>query len=68
MAVIECPFCNELLKIEPPDRFHISVSAKPIPKTFLGDIIQKQVICRNEECKRKVTVYWIAPIEYFTRM
>ena len=68
MAVIECPFCNELLEIEPPDRFHISLSTKPIPKTFLGDIIQKQERCRNENCKKTFTVYWIAPIEYFTRM
>jgi hypothetical protein len=68
MTIIECPFCGEFLEVEPPDRFHITLSTKPIPKTFLSDAIQRKVSCKNEECKKTVTVYWIAPIEYVTRL
>ena len=68
MAVIECPFCDEILEVEPPDRFHITLSNKPIPKTFLADTIQKKVRCTNEHCKKTITVYWIAPMEYLTRI
>ena len=68
MAIIECPFCDEILEVEPPDGFHITLSTKPIPKSFHGDIIQKEVRCKNQDCKKTVTVYWIAPIEYLTRM
>ena len=67
MAIIECPFCNEILEVEPPDRYHISLSAKPLPKSFRGDIIRKELKCQNQDCKKAVTVYWIAPIEYLTR-
>ena len=65
MAIIECPFCDEILEVEPPDRFHITLSTKPIPRTFLGDVIQQKVECRNKNCRKTITVYWIAPIECF---
>ena len=68
MTIIECPFCDEILEVEAPDKSHISVSVKPIPKNFHGDIIRKEVRCTNEDCKKTVTVYWIAPIEFFSRM
>jgi len=68
VAIIECPFCEEILEVEPPDKFHITLSAKPMPKSFHGKIIRKKVNCTNEKCKKAVTVYCIAPIEYFTRM
>ncbi len=66
MTIIECPFCDEILEVEAPDRFHITLSTKPLPKSFQGDIVQKQVTCKNENCKKTVILYWIAPIEYFT--
>ncbi|MGD0451166.1 MAG: hypothetical protein ABSA79_08965 [Candidatus Bathyarchaeia archaeon] len=69
MAVLECPSCNEILEIEPPDRRHSTlISAKPIPKNFHGKIIQKKVRCKNQDCKKTITVYWYAPLEYFCRM
>jgi len=68
MAIIECPFCDEILEVEPPDRFHITLSARPMSKNFHGDIIQKKVRCTNEDCKKIVTLYWIAPIEHFATM
>ncbi len=68
MTIIECPFCDEIIEVEPPDRFHISLSAKPIPKTFHGDIIQMEVRCNNQVCKKTVMLYWIAPTEYITRI
>jgi len=69
MAVLECPSCNEILEVEPPDRIHSAFSsAKPMPKSFHGKIIQKRVRCKNKDCKKTVTIYWYAPITYFCRV
>ena len=69
MAVLECPSCNEILEIEPPDRLHSALlSTKPIPKGLHRKIIQKKVRCKNQDCKRIITVYWYASLEYFCRM
>jgi hypothetical protein len=69
MAVLECPSCNEILEADPPDKLHSAFSsAKPIPSSFHGKIISKKVRCQNHACKKTVTVYWYAPLEYFNRM
>jgi hypothetical protein len=69
MAVLECPSCNEILEVEPPDRLHSAFSsAKPIQKMFHGKIIQKKVRCKNQGCKKTVTVYWYAPLECLNRI
>ena len=35
MAIVECPFCFEILEVEPPDRLHSAFSfVKPIPKSY----------------------------------
>jgi len=67
MAVLECPFCYEPIEVEPPDRFHTAFSsAKPIRNSFHGDVVKMKVKC--QECKKAVTVFWYAPLEYFTRI
>jgi hypothetical protein len=69
MAVLECPFCYEPIEVEPPDRFHTAFSsAKPIRNSFHGDVVKKKVKCQNQECKKTVTVFWYAPLEYFNRI
>jgi len=66
MPIIECPSCNEILEIEPPDRLHSAlISAKPIPKSFHRKIIQERVRCKNQDCRKTIIVYWYAPLEYF---
>jgi hypothetical protein len=68
VAVLECPFCNEIIEVEPPDRFHSAFSsAKPIQNIFHGKIIQQKVRCKNQDCKKAVPVYWYAPMDYFNR-
>jgi len=67
MAVLECPFCYEPIEVEPPDRFHTAFSsAKPIRNSFHGNVVKMKVKC--QECKKAVTVFWYAPLEYFTRI
>ena len=69
MAVVECPYCYKPLKIEPPDKIHSAFSSdKPIRNSFHGDIVKTKVKCKNPECGKTVTVFWYAPLEYFTRI
>jgi hypothetical protein len=69
MPVLECPFCSKPFEIEPPDRIHSAFSsAKPIRNSFHGDVMKLKVKCKNPECKKIVTVYWYAPLEYFNRV
>jgi hypothetical protein len=67
MAVLECPSCYEILEVEPPDRLHSALSSAK-PKNCHGKIIQKRVRCKNKDCKKIVTIYWYAPLEYFRRI
>jgi hypothetical protein len=69
MAVLECPFCNEILEIKPPDKLHTAFSVvKPIPHSYHGDILKKKQKCQNQNCKKSITVSWYAPLEYFNRL
>ena len=69
MAVLECPFCYEPIEVEPPDRFHTAFSSeKPIRNSFHGDVVKRNVKCQNQKCKKTVTVFWYAPLEYFNRI
>jgi hypothetical protein len=69
MAVLECPFCYEILEVEPPDKLHTAFSsAKPIPKSYHADVIKKNHKCQNPNCQKLITVLWYAPLEYFNRM
>jgi hypothetical protein len=64
MAVLECPSCNEILEVEPPDRLHSAFSsAKPNQKISHSKIIKERVRCKNQDCKKTLTVYWYAPLE-----
>jgi len=69
MAVLECPFCYEILEVEPPDRLHSAFSsAKPISNSYYGDVVKKKYECQNPDCKKSITVFWYAPLEYFNRI
>ena len=46
MALIECPFCNEILEVEPPDKLHTAFSfVNPIPNSYYGDIVKTKHNC-----------------------
>jgi uncharacterized protein YlaI len=69
MATFECPFCNEILEVKPPDRLHSAFSfVEPIPKSYHQKIAKRQYMCQNPECKKSITVFWYAPFEYFSRI
>ena len=69
MAVLECPFCYVILEVEPPDRLHSAFSsAKPIQNSYYGDVVKKKYECQNPACKKSITVFWYAPLEYFNRI
>ncbi len=67
--VLECPFCSEILEVEAPDKFHTAYSStKPIAKSYYADVVKKKHECQNANCKKQITVYWYAPLEYFSRI
>ena len=67
--ILECPYCNELLEVDPPDTLHCAYSTKkPIPKSYYKDVVQQTVECQNMECKKPIPIYWYAPLDYFCRM
>ncbi len=67
--VLECPFCNHILEVEPPDALHTAYSsAKPIPKSYHENVVKKRYKCENQECRKMITIYWYAPFDYFNRI
>jgi len=69
MAILECPFCNEILEVEPPDKLHTAFSfMRPIPNSYHGDIVKTIQKCQNQNCNKSITVTWYAPLEYFSRI
>jgi len=67
VAVLECPFCNEILEVKPPDKLHTAFSfVNPIPNSYYGDIVKTKHKCGN--CKKSITVSWYAPLEYLNRI
>ncbi len=68
-SVLECPFCFELLEVKSPDRFHTAYSQKkPIPNSYHADVVVKKHRCQNPACKKTITAYWYAPLDYFSRI
>ena len=67
--VLECPFCSEILEVDPPDKLHTAYSSsKPIEKSFYADVVKKKHECQNPGCGKQIIVYWYAPLEYFSRI
>jgi hypothetical protein len=67
--VLECPFCYEILEVAPPDKLHSAYSSKkPLLRTYHGDVVEKKHKCQNPACKKPITVYWYAPLDYFNRI
>jgi hypothetical protein len=69
MAIVECPYCFEILEVEPPDKLHTAVSSvKPLSNSYHADVLKEKHKCQNPECKKPITIFWYAPLEYFNRM
>jgi hypothetical protein len=68
-GVLECPFCDEIFEVESPDKLHTAFSTtKPIQKSYHADVVGKKHKCQNSKCGKTITVYWYAPLEYFSRI
>ena len=69
MALIECPFCSEILEIKSPDKVHTAFSfVNPIPQSYYGKIVKTKHECPNHNCKKPLIVKWYAPFEYLNRL
>jgi hypothetical protein len=68
-VVLECPFCGEIIEAESPDKLHSAYSAeKPLKSIYHGNVVEKKYTCQNHNCKKQITLYWYAPLEYFSRI
>jgi hypothetical protein len=67
--VLECPFCSDIVEVTPPDKLHSAYSSKNSISNSLNDnLVEKIHKCQNPACKKPITVYWYAPLDYFNRM
>ena len=68
-VVLECPFCYEIFEAESPDKLHTAYSMKtPMASSYHGAVVKKKYRCQNPDCKKPITIYWYAPLDYFNRM
>jgi hypothetical protein len=69
MVLIECPFCNQLLEVKPPDKIHTAFSiVDPLPHSYYGKILKTMHKCPNPNCEKTILVKWYTPQEYFSRV
>jgi hypothetical protein len=68
-VVLECPFCSEIFEAQSPDKLRSAYSVeKPIRSSYHGDFVKRRHRCQNPECKKPITIYWYAPMNYFDRI
>jgi len=69
IVVLECPFCNQIFEAEAPDKLHTAYSVeRPLVGSYHGNVVKKKYRCRNPECRKQITIYWYAPLDYFNRV
>jgi len=69
MVLVECPFCNEPIEVNPPDKLHTAYSfINPIPRSYHGGIVKTKHLCPNPNCAKPIIVKWYTPMEYFERI
>jgi hypothetical protein len=67
--VLECPFCSQIFETQSPDKLHTAYSLKkPIASIFHGRVLRKRFRCQNPGCRKRITIYWYAPLDYFNRI
>ena len=67
-VVLECPFCEEIIEFESPDRLHSAYSMKKaIVASYHSDLVKKKRRCQNPECKKTIEIYWYAPLDNLIR-
>ncbi len=68
--VLRCPYCDEwTFEATPPDKWHSAFSLEePLMSSLHGEVKTQTIICQNRKCRKPITIYWYAPMEYFDRM
>ncbi len=63
--VLNCPYCNAIFEVTPPDSWHFESSLEePLMSEVYGEVKKQELVCKNSKCRKSITVYWYAPIEY----
>ena len=67
--LLRCPYCDWPFEVNPPDKLHFAYSfEKPSRGSFYGEVTEQNLVCRNSKCKKPLTIYWYAPMNYFDRI
>ena len=66
---LKCPHCGRAFEAQAPDSWHFEYSFEEPPISDVrGKVKKQEVVCKNSECRKPITVYWYSPIEYFRVM
>jgi hypothetical protein len=67
--LLRSPCCDWPFEANPPDRLHSAYSfEKPSRGSFHGEVMEQNLVCQNSECKKPITLFWYAPMNYFDRV
>jgi len=67
--ILRCPYCDSPFEARPTDNWHSAYSfEEPLISSFHGEVKKQEIACQNPKCKKLITIYWYAPMEYFDRM
>jgi hypothetical protein len=69
MVLIEGPFCNTILKLNPPNKLHTAFSfVTHNEEVTMEKIVKTKNRCPNGNCEKSIIIKWFAPLEYFNQL
>ena len=67
--VFRCPYCHLPFEAKPPDSRHSEFSFdEPLISSLRGEAKTQTITCENRKCRKPITIYWYAPIEYIEKI
>jgi hypothetical protein len=69
VLALKCPYCGWNFEAMAPDSWHSTCCfEEPRMSVSQGEVKTQKTFCQNGDCRKPITVYWYAPIEYLTLM
>ena len=67
--VLACPYCHWVFEAKSPDDMHTACSfSKSVFQGFHGKLIERNLVCQNPKCNKRLRIYWYATVNYFSRI
>jgi hypothetical protein len=62
---LRCPYCNHASEAMPPDSMRSAYSFEiPVTSGLHGQVKKEETECKNPKCRKLITIYWYASMEY----